>query len=635
MQINIRIVLLLLSIISISYPKITVADEKLKFAGITLGLTSQEVISKLLNEPQYTVYITDGSRLNDNTSIFLGDNSDTTIYDKRIADHPLYFKVNCKSMILTSGKNGDGNFLNLRTIGYNQQMIQLPNLIFIEDKLISWKGNISMSLADYDNLIDALLKKYGKSSLKKMPNPNYNYNEWKVNNTVLGIYPSYEHIKSKVGIKIYNQSNIELFFSCYDEKEVINCKNEKDRYEQKEKEELITKDQDIFSVCGFNTSMSKEEVYQTLKRQDQGYIYWGNDLASKYNGSYSFSFIDKYSNGQPISSDEVLTNWNKLPDTTVFVKKYLGIEVNISISFYKNMLLDISLSGGPTVNHQKIYNSLSKFISMNINNAKRSYSSKNGLLRDSIILNSDKQNLSIVHFNDMGTGIVLQNKELINARNGNKNSSIQQEIGKLLVNLDNSVLYNIKLGSSVDNFLKMSGQFDNYERSFDPYEQKRIPIDYNYQKNGMKYYEYNMLYRNEYIETDSKIKDTWGEPYCCHTKLIEVVTENDNVKSISTSISPIFYKNSNEIIKDKSVIMKTMIDHLVKKYGEAVSVEYLTRKSKYWKVNDNIFEIVIEDKGPLQRTNSTTSEHSVYFIFRKYSPNDLIFKKSSKKGLLD
>jgi hypothetical protein len=107
------------------------------------------------------------------------------------------------------------------------------------------------------------------------------------------------------------------------------------------------------------------------------------------------------------------------------------------------------------------------------------------------------------------------------------------------------------------------------------------------------------------------------------------------VKSIATAISPIYYKSWQDALKDKSIIIKSLIEILDKKYGQSISVDYLTRKSKYWKINGNLFEIIIEDKAPMQSNISFGGQNAVYFVFRKDSPNDVIYKKTSKKGLLD
>jgi hypothetical protein len=151
----------------------------------------------------------------------------------------------------------------------------------------------------------------------------------------------------------------------------------------------------------------------------------------------------------------------------------------------------------------------------------------------------------------------------------------------------------------------------------------------------MKFYEYSKHFSNNYFETDGKINDSCCVPYCCHSNLIQIVTENDLVKSIATAISPIYYKSWQDALKDKSIIIKSLIEILDKKYGQSISVDYLTRKSKYWKINGNLFEIIIEDKAPMQSNISFGGQNAVYFVFRKDSPNDVIYKKTSKKGLLD
>jgi hypothetical protein len=623
MQIKFRIVLLLLSVISISYPNITVADEKMKFAGISLGLTSQEVISILLNEPEYTVFSRNGVRA---TSILVGDNEDT-LY---ASDSPLHTKILCNSKKLSPDKGTEGYF-NFSNISFNQIMIDHPNLIFKNDKLAIWKGVMKLELKEYEILIKSLVNKYGNYQSNYTKKFGADYNTWNNGSYSLKLSPCFESIHSDLGKRQYDKANskINIWFAFTDNNALNECKKEKEVFQRKQQNEFLKKNDSVISVFGLNAFMTKEVVYNVLSMEDKEYIYTGTDLASRYWGGVRYSFVEKNSNGHSLEADKVLDDWRKLPDTVVFNRNYLENGVLVEISFYKNMLLELSLRAGTQGNCMKIYDAMLQFINKNTKYGKRTLSSKNGYINDNFKIVYDNYKLSLQYSNSAGIAqILLQNTKLIDDRNEKASSSIQKGINKLLANLDKSLMYIYKIGYKIDFNLEATG-------SFDPIEQKRIPIDYNYQKNGMKFYEYSKHFSNNYFETDGKINDSCCVPYCCHSNLIQIVTENDLVKSIATAISPIYYKSWQDALKDKSIIIKSLIEILDKKYGQSISVDYLTRKSKYWKINGNLFEIIIEDKAPMQSNISFGGQNAVYFVFRKDSPNDVIYKKTSKKGLLD
>ncbi len=582
-------------------------ETAIKFAGLSIGMSSNDVISKLISEPEYRVYSTiSGNRITSDKQLFLGQNKDTLYpYQEDVS----WFNYNCESKKITDGYDQSGHCYNLKSIEYNNIIIEKPSLLFHEDKLITWSGGFKMKKSDYEELIADLSNKYGKYVNEKKTNKYYIYT---YKNHSFKISPFIEKNINQL------QTNHELYinFVLYDDVLLKKCLSKKANMNQVQYERFVSLEKGKVSLMGYQTEMSKEQVFKILKQKDRGFMYYGEDSKSLANNGRPFSFVEMNIGG------EIIKEANNLPDSIYFETDYMSNKMAVELEFNNDKLFSITtywmIAGGNYMFRDSLHDIMINFYKKNNKIVKRKYREKGGIL-DEYILDNGNDHL-LMNYNNYGSGasFILKSKSIFETIINNKKLLLENEIKRMLSSLNNSSLFEYRLGDKRDTYNSLYYSSNPFSTG------RRSPIDFNFQDNIHKYHEKE---QDQY----------YSESICCVPDIVEIITNHDTIQSVSVGISPRFPQNHKS--EERKERLKSTIDVITNfmntNYGKENIVEYRSRKSKYWKVNSNIFELILEDNNYLYTySGGYNSDVRIFISFRKMVKDDLIFKVT-KKSLLD
>ena len=631
-------VIYLLFVIPFIVLNVCIAGNPIKFAGITMGMKSEELINKILSQEDLTAFTyNQGER-----QLSFGDTLNLYVNTDTIAESSLYnFRFNCFSYVLGTPiyYSTDPNQIckKIYKLIFHNWVINNPNFIFENNSLVSFTGTIQMKNGEeYNDLVNGLNQKYGKGSYK------YPKTIWRSNNVVFSV-------NGPISIKDnYVKNPVSCSFEFNDQNQIDLCINRKKNVFEREQNNLLVIDNKKIKLLGLSIGMSKKEVYNILsdkyKEDLLGYNHKSNGatfLIKKLNQVSNSNEIKYTDEGWPI-----VYNPSFLPDSFYLELPFKDYKIEVLIGINDNKISSVRVwrSGYSPYSGKDIdfYNSIfNKFYDNNKSVLHRVANKKNGMIIDQIacLLNSDS--LSMNYTNYLNSAYI----SLFNSNNSknlisNENNLIDNEIMHLLQSIDQGKILGLKVG-------------DNYACNENEKVDNNIQlVNFNQSKNSsvicMKISS-NISLQHSVYKIDGSIYqllnpnpgppfyESSNEKYCCGSEFIEILIKEGRINSISSCIHPVNYKDFTLLKNSKSEIVSNITKQLNNKYGKGKEKIYSGRKSLYWIINDYIFELILEYKTIPQRNNIRQNVENLvaFYCLREKTANDLILKNDSKKGLLD
>jgi hypothetical protein len=617
MRLNHNSILLLQLLVLYASTCLTVYSQntQMKFMGFSMGMSSVEVIGKLISQDEITAYANGGHQLARNDRIELFRNTDTII-----PYHENRFKFNCPSFLLgTPNPNNiygaqEFSHFPLYKLIFNQFEIKNPSFVFEGDNLVGSTGQIELLFSDYNELVTGLDKKYGKGVYN-----NY-LTSWTKDGSVITLWaPIYEQWKRNKKIKVHDnqyKSNNTIFFQFYSLDKVRKCKNEKEQQYEIEESKFITLFENKIYLLGFATGATKDNVFKYLSSKYSDVL-----ITSDQGSVYKI-----YTTTNPWGY-QTIRNASSLPDSFLITIPYKDTYIDCRLTFLFDQLYSIGLSCKSLHPNEREFNKVvKKFASSSEFHPIAIHNDKNHIW-DELYLSYGHDSLYMRDDYSFGlpTQIILKNNVLAKLKLDKQSVSLSNEIFKLLNDLKRGGMLNFTIGLPLE------------------YNQAQpIPLDFRKQwinisqdRSSYSTYEYDVSYLNELINADGKLSQLNGYPYCCYADIIQLYIREGKICSISTGIRPLFYNTGQQLQKVRADIIKEMIKQLTNKYGEATERSYAGRKSLFWIIDSYIFELILESKQTLYSSASFNESFAVFFSFRVKDNDDLILKRNSNKGLLD
>jgi hypothetical protein len=634
-------VIFLLFVIPFIVLNICIAGNPIKFAGITMGMKSEELINKILSQEDLTAFTYDGG----DRVLSIGDILQLYVNTDTIGESYLNnFRFNCFSYILgTPNELYNPTFSDYppnkrfnKLIFHNWEIIY-PNFIFINNSLVSFYGTINMkSGVEYLDLVDGLNKKYGKGTYK------YPKTIWRSNNAVFSI-------NGPISIKDnYVKNPVSCYFEFNDQNQIDLCFKRKKYVFESEQNNILIIDNKKIKLLGLSIGMSKQEAFNILSDKYKEDLLGYNH---KSNGStFLIKKLNQVSNSNEIKyTDEgwpIVYNPSFLPDSFLLELPFKDYKIEVLIGINDNKISSVRVgrSGYSPYSGKDIdfYNSIfNKFYDNNKSVLHRVANKKNGMIIDQIacLLNSDS--LSMNYINYAHSAYI----SLFNSNNSKKQISDENNL------IDNEVLY---LLQSIDQGkilgLTVGGNYECNENEI--VDNNTQLVNFNQSNNSsvicMKISR-NITVQQSVYKTDGSIHHIWNpnssppyyedahEKYCCGSDFIEILIKGGRINSISSCILPVNYKDFTLLKNSKSEIVSNITKQLNNKYGKGKEKIYSGRKSLYWIINDYIFELILEYKTIPQRINIHQNINNLvaFYCLREKTASDFILKIDSKKGLLD
>jgi len=583
-------------------------NTQMKFMGFSMGMSSGEVIGKLISQDEITAYAWGGHQLTRNDRIELFRNTDTII-----PYHENRFKFICPSFLLGTPKpNNMGaqefSHVPLYKLIFNQFEIQNPSFVFEGDNLVGSTGRIELLFSDYNELITGLDKKYGKGVYN-----NY-LTSWTKDGSVITLWaPIYEQWKRNKKIKVHDnqyKSNNTIFFQFYSLSRVQECIKIKNKKYETDEKELIQASNNRYKLLGISLGITKEEFSNIIEKKGTCEQVGFQDLREYLISHDSVVFSIGYKEG---------------------VGPYRGC-LSISAYFTTNKLFELTIvssSDAQTYPADNMYPIIKKFIEIQ-KPIQREISKSNGMLNDIIIYKKDNDSMYVRYSSAGGRFLTLSltNTTIKNEKIAKLKLDVSTLVSTFINEIDKGRLIGLQLQGS--DFIGI-----HY----------KIPNDYNYikinQATNSKFISTYLLRTslNQYnVSSINQIDVDSGSTNIYRIREVEVMKRNDSIIAISFSFRPssyvqnVFTKLANNrptipaIIEIKDLLMK----ELNSKYGAGIEKYYSGRKSIYWIVNNKyIFELI------LNGTNVFSNSEQLYLSFRLKESDDMILKKKEKKGLLD
>ena len=642
-------VIYLLFVIPFIVLNVCIAGNPIKFAGITMGMKSEELINKILSQEDLTAFTYDGG----DRALSFGDTLKLYVNTDTIGESDLIlnrFRFNCFSYVLgTPNELYNPTFSDAppnkrfnKLIFHNWEIIY-PNFILENNSLVSFTGTINMkSGVEYLDLVDGLNKKYGKGSYK------YPKTIWRSNNAVFSI-------KGPISIKDnYVNNPVSCYFEFNDQNQIDLCFNRKKNVFEREQNNLLVIDNKKIKLLGLSIGMSKKEVFNILSDKYKENLFATHRilngvtfLIKKLNQVGNSNEIKYTDNGNPIVYDPSF-----LPDSFALELPFKDykIEVLIGINDNKISSVRVGISGYSPYSGKDIdfYNSIfNKFYDNNKSVLRRIVNKKNGYIIDQIacLLNSDSLSMNYINYAHSAY-ISLFNPNVGKKLISNENNLIDNEILNLLQSIDQGKILGLKVG---DNY-KCEGYVYEDRNENEKVNNNIQLVNFNQSKNNSVMCLKSLYYLQSIYKTDGSAHpisnpncgppfyENSHEKYCCGSEFIEILIKGGRINSISSCILPVNYRADYTLLKNsKSEIVSNITKQLNNKYGKGKEKIYSGRKSLYWIINDYIFELILEFKTIPQRINmhGDVSNLVAFYCLREKTANDFILKNDSKKGLLD
>jgi hypothetical protein len=533
MNIPIAHILILIFFSTIAYGQ----DKEFKLAGLRMGMSSEEVIALLTNDPQYSLY---------------GYNN-SIIKEFVILDKSTEVLSECEGYSLYS--NDTKNFLSLI---YNGFVMKQPQFRFINNQLVFFSSTVIV-----DEVYSSIETKYGKPNVKIN---KYQMSEWNNGETELSIvHPSafkgYVSGSTKEGlIKLTHLSVIE------------GCKKQKGKKQADFLNNLIELEEGRISVDDIALGMTKSDCINVLKKKygnqenKERISYWNDDFQVSDSGSF-------------------------VPDTISIDEKEHG--VNLICKFYDDRIYSIvvcelscsvsAVSPAYATKHQLILEK--KYPAFSKRNIKYDTKIKKRKLIDELVLESEYDKVSIKNIFGSSFGYIeCVSKTVLSKLEKDRYDDITRRMRIFISKLDQSEMFNIKIDSPKARFpyatsLGYVGQVidRNYSNSIHKIEQHNWP-------------DIPPFSHHEYIDNKYKY-------YCCPISTLEIMSRDDVIISLSgTFIQKVHGDNS----KVRAEMRDILISELTSKYGKPDQLEYLDELHYYWIIGKNIFDVTYKSKNDVE-----------------------------------
>jgi len=534
MNIPIAHILILIFFSTIAYGQ----DKEFKLAGLRMGMSSEEVIALLTNDPQYSLY---------------GYNN-SIIKEFGILDKSTEGLSECEGYPLYS--NDTKNFLSLI---YNGFVMKQPQFRFINNQLVFFSSTVNV-----DEVYSSIETKYGKPTVKIN---KYQMSEWNNGETELSIvHPSafkvYVSGSTKEGlIKLTHLSVIE------------GCKKQKEKKQADFLNNLIELEEGRISVDDIALGMTKRDCINVLKKK------YGNQEYKKRISYWNDNF-------------QVSDSGSFVPDTVSIVEKEHG--VNLICKFYDDKIYSIvvcelscsvsAVSPAYATKHQLILEK--KYPSFSKRNVMYDTKIKKRKLIDELVLESEYDKVSIKNIFGSSFGYIeCVSKTVLSKLEMDRYDDITRRMRIFISKLDQSEILNTRIGEIKKSYygnIKTTyyGQAidKNFSNTIHDIEQSAAT--------NIAPFEFMEYKNNRYVE------------YCCPIQQIQIMKKDNEVISISGTFyhkvySPIYSKVRAEM-------RDILISELTSKYGKPDQLEYLDELHYYWIIGKNIFDVTYKYKNDVE-----------------------------------
>ena len=637
------------------------ADTPVKFAGITMGLKSEEIIG-LFSTDEYSYIDENGKVLKERNEFDLYQNLDTVGYFEHYTEVTpgivSHFRFTCNSFYLkpssTNKINNPIHNFDIRSkYIYNKWEVVAPYLLFSEDNLIAFAGQLSIEKSELLDLINSLNSKYGNSKGDKK------VYIWIAKNYIIKIF-RYQNIMYDLNS---NSSPVgsSISFQIYSIDEINNCASMVKQMYRNESDKLIQLNGNKVLLNGISLGMRKNDVYSILENnlpnaelESLDYNYCTRRYGTKYvtknnfkidlinkirksdsSGKGSFGLYDvTHSDYTKYTETVIMDNPNSMPDSFRMAVPFKDKQIQMMIYFWKDNVIRVNVV-------QEIYDDIAYVIKNFISNNKKyvtRYKSKpKEFPREFAVYNFNDDSLS-VRTQMGGAWIWLMSRNGIISMNSDVYKTYYNILETELITLTNSLsmgsIYGWSIEHDINVYLNNNWIVTHLDLKTHIIDAEYIGyppfIDLNTNMNMHQSYlvkpdvstVWNMS--GKILSNPSEIKSSF-----LRIRQLEVLAKDGKIYSISPTIGSdcIF------IGKDKkSIITQILTSILNKKYGLGKEVQYLNRKSIYWKVGDNLVELIRDGKTPWI-DGAQDGDYS--FSIRRYDTKDIIFSSNIKKSILD
>jgi hypothetical protein len=604
-----------------------------KFAGITLGISSDQLV-ELLCGVDYSAYdknekpiknVKDFSLLINPDSVGYFENPE--IMKKGLPNINTYI---CDSKILGLSIKGEEsiyaiNYHSDKSIIkyiYDDWVVSSPLFLFSEGKLIHFSGRLLLLKEDINDLISNLNKTY----IKNGTNNNLPY--WISNNTLIELF--YDIGIHKLGLK-YNNQHFQVGFRLRDIKAYNDCAINTQLKYKEQSDKLIQERKGKVYIYDTHLGMSKDSLFKNIKiKYPEQYAKILKSISNEYN---------------PINSvADTNLLFKMLPDSFTIRIPFRDRDINIRYSFWKGKVIEI-------ITWLEVYNylddAIKQFISKHKNHLSYYKSKPKEFPREyaTYILGDDSLQIGTQMG---GSSIYLQSRKGIQQKEDDINkyqiNKLEQMINSLSQNIIDGRLFGLKIGDKVQNGLKIginekvryvyklsNDVFSSYVSDAKLMGAIHSFIDLNTTNKSLKY-DYYVLDTQPFLLNIMAREVFEGDTSTYFkTHHVEVLCTDEYLSSISAGLS----LNDIMLGKDKrNKVIEVFTEILNSKFGICSRIEYLGRKSSYWRIGDNLFELVIVGEMPWYPGRSLRADE-IFISLRKYEQLEVLSKYSKKKSILD
>lgn len=487
--------------------------------------------------------------------------------------------------------------------------------------------SITTSVKYYMSLVQQLTEKYGKPTII---GKGITYLKYYSGNDVI-IISNNENYKQHINRKdVTVKTTIQFKDTTFVHRYEIDKKSQEDNFYNN----IVSLSEKSISVFGLTLGMNKSQCVKFLTRKFQ--IPCCKSSTEEHKDNY-------YSSGSDVN-DQFHEDNDKLIDTTsqsIYFPILFpdGKEYFLSTYFYKNKLYSLGL-GTNDHKHYKRFNSMIKTIELKNKElnltVKRYYPKGLPTGGESLEYNSGNEGFSIGTAVYSGGGTIsLIDKSIQNVIKTNLQSLIKKELVELISSINAGEMLCMKINSLPFNIDEIDsyGNWEEIDPNIYP-NMKRVILEHSLYKDENERFNRNsnIPYSRKWLKDGLVLREIEG--LYTHIKRAFISLSNDKISSISFEIADT--DNISDYFADKDIpysegvqlnITEILVEVMKSAYGNPHVAKLKNRHSLYWKVNNNLLEVLISD-GKIIYTAPQVS-------FRKYREDDIIFNITKKRGLLD
>jgi len=642
------------------------SDTPMKFAGITMGMQSEDIIDLFLSN-EYSYINNNGKIIKDKNEFLLQRNSDTVgyfeHYTKEVPGVPPQFRFTCKSFLLIDSslipvQEYKSNIIYSTKYLYNNWEVINPTWLFSDDKLIAFLGQMSIEDKELFELTNSLNKKYGVCKGDKKVSiwttNNYIIKLFRYQNIMLDLFSNWTPSSSRVSFHIYNINVIN------------NCSSMVEQFYKIESDKLIQVVNNKVKVNGLSLGMKKNDVYDIMTKYyanidlfsldidrcsfknrskqliETKYKFTSSNITSRNDSSRIESYgidVKNKSDYTQLVKSVIIDDPKNIPDSFKISIPYKDRSINMTIYFWNDRIVEININ-------EQVFDKISDAIKYFINNNKQyitRYKSKpNEFPKEYAIYNIKDDSLFI------GTQMGGSWISLI-SRNGRKDmyddiykiyyQTLESELSILATTIANGSIFTWSIGKRISDYSSVNWNI----KHLDEQSLRDHIVNAKYSGNDVPFVDLNTNTKvYEYYLVNPILTDNWNVPSNLlirddsQNKYIDIVPREFEVLAIGgviNSISATLESSCLKIGKEKKKIISNILTTILnQKYGLGKEISYLNRKSVYWKVNNNLLELVQEGKS---RWSGLLQVDNYILSIRRYDSNDIIYTNGTKKGILD